>query len=192
MTQTTREYALAVPPDFVISDTHFSHKRIMEICPWRTRFAETLEEHDRVLIAAWNAAVQPGQTVLHCGDFAFGPRDALAPLRALLNGRIILVMGNHDRSATQCLAAGFDVATKLAVCSEGGTVYRFRHRPEDFTDSEIANSEYLMHGHVHDRVVSQELADKCRGKLVNLCMDYSLTTAPTPWATVSHGLKPLP
>ena len=78
---------------FVISDTHFGHKRIIEFEPELRPF-KTIEEHDEELVYRWNNAVKAGDTVWHLGDvlFGVGSFDTLMRLR----GKKILIMGNHD------------------------------------------------------------------------------------------------
>ncbi len=78
---------------YVISDTHFGHKRIIEFEAAARPFA-SIEEHDRELVARWNAVVRPKDTVWHLGDVFFG-KDGHAPLAAL-HGLKKLVLGNHD------------------------------------------------------------------------------------------------
>ena len=78
---------------YVISDTHFGHKRIIEFESVARPFA-TIEEHDQALVERWNATVRPKDTVWHLGDVFFG-KDGHQIL-ARLNGLKKLVLGNHD------------------------------------------------------------------------------------------------
>lgn len=78
---------------FVISDTHFGHKKILEFEKIARPFA-TIEDHDRELIARWNAVVTKRDTVWHLGDVYFG-KDGHQALGEL-NGYKRLVLGNHD------------------------------------------------------------------------------------------------
>lgn len=78
---------------YVIADTHFGHKRIIEFEKLYRPFA-TIEEHDRVLVERWNAVVRKNDTVWHLGDVFFG-KEGHRPLAAL-NGIKRLVLGNHD------------------------------------------------------------------------------------------------
>ena len=52
---------------FVIADTHFGHKRVIEFEAAARPFA-TVEEHDAELVRRWNAVVKPKDTVWHVGD----------------------------------------------------------------------------------------------------------------------------
>lgn len=74
------------------SDTHFGHKRIIELA--KRPFA-SLEEMDNIIINNWNKRVLPGDQVYHLGDFAFDEHD---PYLERLNGQKFLCLGNHDHS----------------------------------------------------------------------------------------------
>ena len=55
---------------FFIADTHFNHKRIVEIREKEPggKFA-SIDEHDEELVRRWNATVGKKDTVWHLGDF---------------------------------------------------------------------------------------------------------------------------
>lgn len=80
--------------DFVTSDTHFSHARISELAG---RPYATVDEMNDDLVRRWNDTVSPSSVVLHLGDVALGPIEESIGLTARLNGRKLLVPGNHDR-----------------------------------------------------------------------------------------------
>jgi calcineurin-like phosphoesterase family protein len=83
---------------WIISDTHFNHARIMSYEPTRV---DAMAEQGFTgegamndwMIANWNARVAANDLVLHLGDFAF---KHIRPFINQLNGRIILLLGNHD------------------------------------------------------------------------------------------------
>lgn len=84
---------------FLISDTHFGHKGMYERPFLREdgsplRPFASAEEADEIMIERWNAVVAPGDRVYHLGDVAI-PRSGLQVLERL-NGRRILIKGNHD------------------------------------------------------------------------------------------------
>jgi calcineurin-like phosphoesterase family protein len=84
----------------VISDTHFGHENILTFEPIRntTMRIDGYENHDQWLIDNWNSSVKPDDVVLHLGDFAF---KMIQDVQHLLNGRKILILGNHDRKGIQ-------------------------------------------------------------------------------------------
>jgi len=79
------------------ADTHFGHEGIMRRC--NRPFAH-VREMDDAIMSIWNGIVAPADVVYHLGDFCYPRkgRDAGSLLRKL-NGRVILIQGNHDRQA---------------------------------------------------------------------------------------------
>ena len=78
---------------YVIADTHFGHRKIIEFEREYRSFA-SIEEHDRAIVERWNAIVRKRDVVWHLGDVYFG-KDGHEVLGAL-NGLKKLVLGNHD------------------------------------------------------------------------------------------------
>jgi len=79
---------------FFTADTHFYHKKIIEYC--KRPFTD-VEEMNEALIENWNSVVKRKDTVYHLGDFSFGNRELIRKLRHKLKGKIILILGNHDK-----------------------------------------------------------------------------------------------
>ena len=69
--------SLITEDTWIISDTHFGHKNILEFEPCRLNPMRIdgydAHEHEEWIIENWNNTVKPGDTVLHLGDFAFTP-----------------------------------------------------------------------------------------------------------------------
>ncbi|MBV7396104.1 hypothetical protein [Mameliella sediminis] len=78
--------------DYITGCTHFGHANIIRLA---NRPFASVGHMDEVLIANWNATVRPQDTVYHLGDFAMGGAPGEDYL-ARLNGRIVLMQGNHD------------------------------------------------------------------------------------------------
>ncbi len=81
---------------FWTSDTHFGHEGILRFEPVNRPFA-TVEEMNEVLVERWNAVVGPQDMVYHLGDVAMGKIADSLPVMSRLNGRKVLIPGNHDR-----------------------------------------------------------------------------------------------
>jgi calcineurin-like phosphoesterase family protein len=80
---------------FFISDTHFYHRSILKP-DYSNRPFKDVEEMNEAMIRNWNAAVRPHDIICHLGDLAMaGPRSTINVIRRL-NGRKILIYGNHD------------------------------------------------------------------------------------------------
>ena len=95
---------------FIISDTHFGHTNITEFEPRRrtAMMIDGYDDHDEWVIDNWNSIVKPDDTVLHLGDFAF---KNIQNVQDRLNGKKILILGNHDRKGINTYTA-FDLVIK--------------------------------------------------------------------------------
>ena len=87
-----------MPAVFLVSDTHFGHAGVCRFTRndgvTKLRPFDTPEEMDEAMIEAWNERVRPGDRVYHLGDVVIN-RKALKTLDRL-NGRKVLIKGNHD------------------------------------------------------------------------------------------------
>jgi calcineurin-like phosphoesterase family protein len=82
---------------WLISDTHFGHENILNFKRddgTKLRDFSTVEEMDEAMIHNWNSVVGPKDRIYHLGDVVIN-RRALSTL-SRLNGRKMLVKGNHD------------------------------------------------------------------------------------------------
>ncbi|MBN9202142.1 MAG: hypothetical protein ABS61_00565 [Microbacterium sp. SCN 70-18] len=156
--------------DFITSDTHFSHARIIQLAD---RPFTTVDEMDAELIRRWNETVGPDDVVLHLGDLALGVIANSLPLTAQLHGRRFLVPGNHDRvsPATQTdraierfaplyAEAGWTILPEVVSGTRVGSRMLASHYPysgdTQGDDRHVAHRPAdrglpLLHGHTHDR-----------------------------------------
>lgn len=74
-----------------IADLHLGHANMA-----KRRGFSTVEEHDEHIIAKWNSAVHKRDLTYILGDVTMEKEESY-PLLDRLNGRKIVVMGNHDR-----------------------------------------------------------------------------------------------
>jgi len=81
---------------FITSDTHWSHANILKFNP-STRQFKDVEHMDEEMIRMWNEKVDPHDVVYHLGDVAFCNVHKAAGIMRRLNGKKILIAGNHDR-----------------------------------------------------------------------------------------------
>lgn len=131
---------------FVIADTHFGHKRIIEPNMEKgSRPFNTIEEHDAELVYRWNHTVKKNDTVWHLGDVLFG-KDAFDTL-AQLNGIKKLILGNHDTMSMELYQKYF---TKIY----GSLKMRhtlFSHVPVH--PCQLKRFPLNVHGHMHAKRV---------------------------------------
>jgi calcineurin-like phosphoesterase family protein len=178
--------------DWLTSDTHFNHRNIILYCsrPYFRDGKLDVEWMNRDMIARWNARVQPRDTVYHLGDFAMGLKEEIPGIRRKLNGRIILIRGNHDRSPEQMRAYGFDEVHEEGVLPLGknGLEAFLHHQPVyDFDDK-----RHHVHfcGHVHERWASRRSHEGAGAMIINVGVDQNEFQPITVHEALQRRLKP--
>lgn len=78
---------------YYIADTHFGHENIIRLC---NRPFSSVEEMNNTIISNWNAKVRPEDIVYIVGDICYKVSNPDQLVREL-NGRKILIEGNHDK-----------------------------------------------------------------------------------------------
>lgn len=127
---------------FVTSDTHFNHGKIIEYC---NRPFSDVEEMNEKIIENWNSVVGKNDIVWHLGDFALGDKKKIPELVNRLNGRINLVMGNHDHNKIGFYYdAGFHRVYDRKVIIQDYII--LSHAPMEF----VKQPWFNIAGHVHD------------------------------------------
>lgn len=133
------------------SDTHFGHANILKYCPDTRRYKD-IHEHDEALIRAWNDRVGSSDDVYHLGDFAFMQPHQIENVLHRLNGRIHLIVGNHDR------VANFELMPKIVTItpyhevkvSKKKSFVLFHYPIESWNKSH--HGSIHLHGHTHGSV----------------------------------------
>lgn len=138
---------------FFISDIHFFHVRILE---YDRRPFQSLEEMHNAIIVNWNDKVPKTGTVLLLGDVALGGSaraEAVSEILNSLNGKIILVSGNHDTYVLKkpCVDRFESIHKRLGIdVADGDKTQRIEmcHYPpnEEYT---AEPDSWLLHGHTH-------------------------------------------
>lgn len=142
------------------SDLHLGHKNIIKYC---NRPFHNLHEMNKTIIDNWNKKVSSGDTVYVVGDFAFMGVSAMSIYMNELRGDKILILGNHDGSASRSKRAGFKEVYKdfqITICNIPILVCHYPYFSKDvsgFPEEEKDrlskrpddNGRWLIHGHVH-------------------------------------------
>lgn len=152
--------------DWFISDTHFSHEKILQFEPDARPFVD-IEAHDEFMIQAWNRRVKPDDTILHLGDVCFKPATRLEPVMSRLNGKKVLLLGNHDTTPSEEYLKYFDKLLSVYEDKKQGVI--FSHYPLHPSQLEY-RYKINVHGHSHSKV----LDDK---RYVNISCEHT-TLAP--------------
>jgi calcineurin-like phosphoesterase family protein len=147
--------------DFVISDTHFFHKRIAEL-------AGRPNDWQEQILWKWRSLIQPDDTVLHLGDVLMGQKQ-LWPTIGYLPGKVTMLnSGNHDEPHKLDYIydeMGWAIIDEFDMKYRGWDIY-FSHRPlwVDYPDSNDntvvkvtqhgavhAIHAINVHGHIHEK-----------------------------------------
>lgn len=140
---------------FFTSDTHFGHKNILNFC--ERPFKDT-DEMDEAIITNWNNKVGKDDIVFHLGDFAFATNKRWQDLICKLNGKIILVLGNHDivRWPGDYTMNLFErVENQIMLKIDNKYKVYLNHFPFLCYDGVYRNPQdctIQLHGHVHERI----------------------------------------
>lgn len=136
---------------WVTSDHHFLHNRIIEICQ---RPFENVDEMNEQMITRWNSLVDKNDTVYYLGDFAIEKhnmkiaKEKLSVILLRLNGRKILVQGNHDEAYLNFYRDYFDCITSyLEISLDDRRVVMCHYPFEEWRDSRKGSLH--LHGHLH-------------------------------------------
>lgn len=138
---------------FFISDPHFHHTNVIEYCnrPWGD-----IKTHDEALVQNWNRVVPKDGEVICGGDFIWtGNIDWIKSIVEKLNGKIHLILGNHDyqnkldREIFKSIFASVSDMIYLQVkdedTSSGHMNFIISHYPMMYW----RRGYYHLHGHVH-------------------------------------------
>ncbi|MBQ1345903.1 MAG: metallophosphoesterase [Kiritimatiellae bacterium] len=130
---------------FVASDHHFRD--------WTHLggvLAESTQEEEARHIELWNSVVGKDDLVLYVGDFCDGGGGDLEELGGKLNGRKVLIKGNHDGLNDEWYRFVFeDVLKELRI---GALNVRLIHVKEEAKD--LQPGERIIYGHEH-RLMSE-------------------------------------
>lgn len=156
---------------------------------------------DKTLIENWNKIVPPTGLVFHLGDFGWGGYQEHKKIREQLNGKIILIKGNHDhRNGCQSekqYKELFEYAThQMYIEIEGRKVY-LNHYPflcYGGTYRDKKELVYQLHGHVHLSKTNP------KGKDIPRVLEYEFPTqydvgvdfndySPISWAELDNKIQ---
>ena len=135
---------------FLIGDTHFGQQSICKflnrdgsrVRPW-----DDAAEMDEAMVDRWNAVVKPVDKVYHLGDVAYA-KKAL-PIMSRLNGKKVLIRGNHDIFKLADYAAHYHDIRGSHKLGDFILSHIPVH-PDAITNSWCAGN---IHGHTHGNLV---------------------------------------
>lgn len=155
---------------YVITDTHFNHKKLIE---WGRPI-----DFEAQILTNLKKTVKPGDIIIHLGDVCIG-RDNYWHLMfqsVLFGTKRILVRGNHDgKSDSWYMDHGWNFVCNSFKGRYFGKNILFTHRPHSKNEGIDIN----LHGHLHGN--GHRLAEENA-----LIKGYNYDCAPD-----LHNFKPL-
>jgi len=156
---------------FVISDSHFSHSHIIDLCNRPFHDAEMMNDY---MVMKWNQAVKHEDVVYHLGDLFWNEKAALKYL-PLLNGEIHLILCNHDKNWKKARKklerSPFNPDSNLIVEENSIVIIRepisavLCHYPLMSWDG-AAHGVWHFCGHTHNNIEGISA-----GKRINVCVE---------------------
>ncbi|MCR3761056.1 metallophosphoesterase [Clostridium felsineum] len=129
---------------FIIADTHFGDENIIA---YEKRPFSSVEDMDNKMITLWNSVVDKEDTVFHLGDVGVYQLSKMKNIIEKLNGKKVLVMGNHDNYLTlnEWFECGFEEVYKYPIIYNEFVV--MQHEPPQYINAETPF--FYIYGHVH-------------------------------------------
>lgn len=130
---------------FYIADTHFGHTNVIK---YDKRPFKTAQEMDETIIKNWNEVVTDKDTVYILGDFSWRKPDETLKILKQLNGKKILIRGNHDKMPGKVLRQ-FQEVKDYAEIKDGDETVILSHYPMLFYNKQFHDTIHL-YGHIHN------------------------------------------
>ena len=127
------------------SDLHLGHRAVINMCE---RPFETVEEMNEMFIQNFNSCVRKNDTVSILGDIAHKtPVADVNQMISRLNGKKILIKGNHDKKYDEALFEGIYDFLEIAI---NGVNVSLMHYPMMEWPKSRRGALHL-HGHIHSK-----------------------------------------
>lgn len=110
------------------SDLHFFHNLILK--KYRSESPSLQEMHEKMIIQ-WNKQVKSRDMVYIIGDVSFGRWEETKEVLSKLNGRKVLIRGNHDDrfDSAQWVSLGFEDVRDVLVIKKETEKWMLCHYP---------------------------------------------------------------
>lgn len=169
---------------FAISDLHLCHDKEFV---WKDRGYSSIEEHNKAIVENWNNVVNSDDIVYVLGDIVMKSLDDEVlfqhgiDLLKSLNGKLIIVRGNHDSEERislyeQCdnVISANNAALYVKYPEVGGYTFYLSHYPTMVSHEKlkkIKNAVINLYGHTHQKTHFYMIDDKEHPYMYCCCMD---------------------
>lgn len=136
--------------EYFTSDTHFGHTNVIKYC---NRPFDNAHHMNEGLIFKWNSVVKKDDVVYHLGDFGFQKPADLKDILYKLNGKVLLIPGNHDSNSFINMLLCQDmnkveVLPKYHEFNNNGRKVVLCHYPIESWNN-MSHGSIHLHGHSH-------------------------------------------
>ena len=141
---------MSEPKIYITADLHLGHANIIKYCD---RPYEDVEEMNNDLIRRWNEKVTDNDRVFFLGDFALSSAEQIIKWGNMLNGRKVMIYGNHDHHKPKVYyEAGFEHVSKWPIVIQNR--FLLSHAPMfEGSDSGVEPGNLInIHGHIHNKI----------------------------------------
>lgn len=164
---------------YLYSDPHFCHANVIKFCERPFRDVQHMNEE---MIRLYNSVVGPDDICIWVGDCFWKAGKSSKEIMSRLNGKKILVLGNHDKGMEGMMNMGFDWACYEMKLHIAGEVVQIKHYPfrppwwkrvwnkllgrktKYLERRPVNRGQWLIHGHTHS-------PEKFRGKAIHVGVD---------------------
>lgn len=168
---------------FFTSDLHFWHKNIIR---YADRPYKNVDEMNDSIIDNWNAKIGKKDTVYILGDVSFKGLKDTQHLLDQLNGKKVLIIGNHDNpSIISYFDEKYDMLGLDVMDDEEGMLVHCHlcHYPLEQWNK-MAHGSINLHGHCHGSIDED---DKHNHKRLDVGVD-SHNMTPISWNEIKEIL----
>lgn len=153
---------------WITSDLHFGHKNILKFCPDTRPFSD-LNHMIEAIVLEWNSLVKPTDVVFHLGDFSFLGLEATTAILKRLNGTIVFVMGNHDKTVRDQLQTK-NKFEYLEVRYKGNKLCLFHYAMRVWNSQHFGAIHFYGHSHgsLPDYKRSMDVGYDAHGSILSL------------------------
>lgn len=157
---------------YLTSDLHFGHKNIIK---YENRNYDSVEEMDIDYIKKWNETVKPEDFIYILGDFSWHKSDKTTEILKQLNGKKVLIVGNHDEIYLK--DKNFDTNLFEEICYykelkiNKTKIILFHYPIIDWNGKH--NGSIHFYGHVHSIINKDTEYMKKENNCYNVSMDYN-------------------
>lgn len=156
---------------YYIADQHFYHRSLLSRMD--NRGFPDVESMNIHMIERWNSKVKPKDEVVILGDFSYGNAEQTNELLEQLNGKKMLIVGNHDcryldnksfdRSKFKWIKNYAELnenKRRIILCHYPIMCYNGQYR----RNGNGMPKTYMLHGHVHN-TLDQKYIDDYRKRM---------------------------